>query len=76
MKKVISLLLVVVFLATMTSCLAIGTGGEKVNNQTPTLGQELMDLQKAKDSGAITVKEYEELKEHLKNNYKPTESES
>ena len=74
MKKVISLLLVVVFLATMTSCLAIGTGGEKVNNQTPTLGQELMDLQKAKDSGAITVKEYEELKEHLKKNYNPTES--
>ncbi len=74
MKRVICMLLVVVFLATMASCLAIGTGGEKVNNQPPTLGQELMDLQKAKDSGAITVKEYEELKEHLKKNYGPTES--
>ena len=76
MKSVICLLLVVVFLATMTSCLAIGTGGEKVNNQTPTLGRELMDLQKAKDSGAITAKEYDELKENLKNNYKSPESES
>jgi hypothetical protein len=74
MKRAICMLLVVVFLATMASCLAIGTGGEKVNNQPPTLGQELMDLQKAKDSGAITVKEYEELKEHLKKNYDPTEN--
>ncbi len=44
------------------------------NNQQPTLGQELMDLQKAKDSGAITAKEYDKLKEHLKKNYAPTES--
>jgi len=74
MKRVIYMLIVLVLLATMTSCLAIGTGGEKASNQQPTLGQELMDLQKAKDSGAITAKEYDELKENLKKNYKPTES--
>lgn len=66
MKKLVTLCLVIAVLMTMTSCLAIGTGGEKVDNQ-PTLGQELMDLQKAKDSGAITQKEYVELKEKIKN---------
>ncbi len=44
---------------------AIGTGGKKINN-SPTLGQELIDLQKAKDEGAITPKEYDELKDKLK----------
>ena len=67
MKRVINMLLVVVLLTTMTSCLAIGTGGEKVNHKhKTTLGQELIDLQKAKDTGAISEREYAELKEKLK----------
>jgi hypothetical protein len=58
-----------VLLTTVVSCLAIGTGGEKIDNK-PTLGEELMDLQKARYEGAISQKEYEELKDKLKKNYK------
>ena len=68
MKKVISVLLVLVLITSMVSCMAIGTGGKKVNNN-PTLGQELIDLKKAKDEGAISQQEYEELKKKLKNAY-------
>jgi hypothetical protein len=48
----------------MVSCIAIGTGGKKVKDR-PTLGQEMIDLQKAKDEGAISQQEYEELKVKL-----------
>ena len=68
MKKVISVLLVIVIMASMVSCLAIGTGGKKTNDR-PTLGQELIDLKKAKDEGAISQQEYEVLKEKLKETY-------
>jgi hypothetical protein len=61
MKKVISVLLVIVMITSMVSCIAIGTGGKKVKDR-PTLGQEMIDLQKAKDEGAISQQEYEELK--------------
>jgi len=65
MKKAFSVLLVIVLTTSMVSCMAIGTGGKKINNK-PTLGQELIDLRKAKDEGAVTPKEYEELKDKLK----------
>lgn len=65
MRKIIGILLVAILLASMTSCIAVGSGGEKINNQ-PTIGQQLIDLQKAKDEGAITQEEYEELKDKLK----------
>lgn len=68
MKKVISVFLVIVMITSMVSCMAIGTGGKKVNNN-PTLGQELIDLKKAKDEGAISQQEYEELKKKLKDAY-------
>jgi hypothetical protein len=68
MKKVISALLVLVLITSMVSCMAIGTGGKKVNNN-PTLGQELIDLKKAKDEGAVSQQEYEELKKKLKDAY-------
>ena len=35
----------------------------------PTLGQELIELKNAKDSGAISEQEYEEMKEKLKKSY-------
>lgn len=69
MKKVGRIIIVMVLLTTVVSCLAIGTGGEKIDNK-PTLGEELMDLQKARYEGAISQKEYEELKDKLKKNYK------
>lgn len=66
MKKMIGMILVMVLMATLSSCIAVGSGGEKVHNH-PTIGQQLIDLQKAKDDGAITQQEYEELKDKLKN---------
>jgi len=65
MKRMIAIFLVIAVLTTMTSCLAIGTGGKKIDDR-PTLGQELLDLQKAKEAGAVSQEEYEELKEKLK----------
>ena len=66
MKKTIGIILIMMLLATLSSCIAIGSGGEKVHNH-PTIGQQFIDLQKAKDDGAISQQEYEELKEKLKN---------
>lgn len=68
MKKISVLVLAVCFLmATLSGC-AIGTkGATSVSN--PTLGQELIDLKKAKDSGVISTEEYEKLKEKLKKSY-------
>jgi len=68
MKKIISVLLVLTILTTMVSCIAVGSGGKKVENQT-TLGQQLIDLKKARDEGAISEQEYEELREKLKQYY-------
>jgi hypothetical protein len=49
----------------MVSCIAVGTGGEKIE-QKPTFGQELIDLKKARDAGAISEQEYKEMKVELK----------
>jgi len=68
MKKIISVLLVIALLATMVSCIAVGSGGKKVDNQ-PTLGQQLIDLKKARDEGAVSAQEYAELREKLKKSY-------
>lgn len=44
----------------LTGCIAsIGSGKDRVTNVQPTRGQELLDLQKARDKGAITPEEYE-----------------
>jgi len=43
-----------------TGCLGLSIGGGTKNaNQTATPGQQLIDLQKAKESGAITEAEYQ-----------------
>jgi hypothetical protein len=47
----------------------VGSGGKKIEQQ-PTLGQELLDLKKARDEGAISDREYEEMKEKLKSSNK------
>ena len=66
MKKIIRTIFVMILVSTLVSCLAVGTGGKKIEQQ-PTLGQELLDLKKAKDEGAISDQEYNEMKEKLKN---------
>ena len=68
MRKIISVLVVLTILTTMVSCIAVGSGGKKVENQT-TLGQQLIDLKKARDEGAVSAQEYEELREKLKKSY-------
>ena len=65
MKKIIRTIFVMILVSTLVSCLAVGTGGKKIEQQ-PTLGQELLDLKKAKDEGAISGQEYNEMKEKLK----------
>lgn len=52
-----------------TGCLALQVGGgDKKEVQTATTGQQLVDLQKAKDSGAITDAEYQVQKAKLLGN--------
>ena len=44
-------------------------GSDTQQSKKPTLGQELMELKEAKDSGAISEQNYLELKEKLKKSY-------
>ena len=67
MKRIGRIVLGLVLLTTSLSACAIGSGKTEVSK--PTLGQELMELKKAKDSGAISEQEYEELKEKLKRSH-------
>ena len=66
MRKFIGTIFVIILIATLVSCIAVGSGGKKIEQQ-PTLGQELLDLKKARDEGAISDLEYNEMKEKLKN---------
>ena len=45
-------------------CVALGTGSKTIT-QKPTLGQQLVDLQKAKDVGAINDAEFQAQKAKL-----------
>ena len=67
-RKLTFLLLALVFLFLIVSGCCGGSKETKVvtePSKTTTTGQELQDLQKAKESGAITEKEYEEAKEKI-----------
>jgi hypothetical protein len=68
MKKISLIVVAVFFVTSVVSCMAIGTGGKQIDEKA-TLGQELIDLQKAKDEGAISDQEYKELREKLKESY-------
>ncbi len=68
MRKIICVILMLAMLTIMASCIAVGAGGKKVENQ-PTLGQQLIDLKKAQDEGAISKQEYAELREKLKKSH-------
>ena len=68
MRKRICVILMLTVLTTMVSCIAVGAGGKKVENQ-PTLGQQLIDLKKAQDEGAISKQEYAELRDKLKKSH-------
>lgn len=60
MKKIIVPTLIGLAAMTLTGCLGIQLGGGSTTKpQTPTVGQQLIDLQQAKNSGAITDAEYQ-----------------
>ncbi len=66
MKKLSAIILSILLISCigLTSC---GGGGAKTEIQRTdkTLGQELIDLQKAHEAGAIDKKEYEKAKKAL-----------
>lgn len=61
MKKVMSMLMVLA----LTGCMT-GNDMTVVKNRHTTIGQELVDLKKAYDENAITIEEYDLLKEEIK----------
>lgn len=69
MKKFFSLSLMLIAAASLlTGCLNLQIGGGSSSKaQTPTVGQQLTDLQKAKDSGAITEAEFQAQKSKILN---------
>ena len=68
MKKAIVIIVLAFFFVTLVGCIGI-QGGSDQGRAEPTLGQQLIDLKKAKDEGAITHEEYKEFKEKLKQFY-------
>jgi hypothetical protein len=55
-------------LVLLTGCLNLQLGGgTSTKGQAPTVGQQLIDLQHAKDSGAITDAEYQAQKAKILN---------
>ncbi|HEU5123841.1 MAG TPA: SHOCT domain-containing protein [Verrucomicrobiae bacterium] len=69
MKKLIVPILVGFSAMTLlTGCIGLSIGGGTTTKPvTATVGQQLVDLQKAKDSGAITEAEYQDQKSKLLN---------
>jgi len=67
MKKQFLALILAGFAVTLFSgCVGLSIGGgSKTQTQTATVGQQLIDLQKAKDTGAISEAEYQSEKAKL-----------
>lgn len=67
MKRLLVPLLIGISAATLCSgCVGLQVGGgTTTHTQAPTLGQQLIDLQKAKDAGIITDAEYQSQKAKL-----------
>jgi PBP1b-binding outer membrane lipoprotein LpoB len=66
MKKLLPLAIITASAMLLTGCLSLQLGGgESHEVKSPTLGQQLVDLQKAKDSGAITDAEFQTQKAKL-----------
>lgn len=56
----------VLILSTSTGCVfSLGSNGRGSASADPTIGQELIDLKKARDGGAITGEEYEAQKKKV-----------
>jgi hypothetical protein len=67
-KPFIPLLAGLLAMTLLTGCLELHLGGGATSTvQSPTLGQQLIDLQKAKDAGAISDQDYQAQKGKLIN---------
>ncbi|MGA2684505.1 MAG: SHOCT domain-containing protein [Verrucomicrobiota bacterium] len=67
-KPFIPLLAGLLAMTLLIGCLELHLGGGATSNlQSPTLGQQLIDLQKAKDAGAISDQDYQAQKAKLLN---------
>jgi hypothetical protein len=65
-KSFIPLLVGLSALMLFTGCIGVQLGGGTTNRtQAATVGQQLIDLQKAKDAGIITDAEYQAQKARL-----------
>ncbi len=62
--KIVSIILLMFFI---TSCSLLDVESSDVTNNYTTVGQELMDLKKAYEAGAISEEEYNKLKQELLN---------
>jgi phosphate/sulfate permease len=69
MKRIILPILTTLSAVTiLTGCIGLSIGSGTTSKPTSaTIGQQLMDLQKAKDTGAITEAEYQAQKAKLLN---------
>jgi hypothetical protein len=66
MKKLSALTFIALASATLlTGCVVALGSGTTTKPQNPTVGQQLIDLQKAKDAGAISDQEYQTQKAKL-----------
>lgn len=65
-KAYIAGLAIMITFALSASCVYKTGSGEEAKIIEQTFGQELMDLKKAKEAGAISDQEYEDLKVKLK----------
>ncbi|MBL9147623.1 MAG: hypothetical protein JNM94_02920 [Phycisphaerae bacterium] len=63
LSPVASMLAVTAFLATLTGCVAVGGTVHKAPQ--PTTGQQLIDLRRALDCGAIDQAEYDRLRQEF-----------
>ena len=63
MTRLIQTVFLGVVLYALPGCLVIG--GHSSDTVLPTVGQQLIDLKKARDQGAISPEEYERLKQQL-----------
>jgi len=70
MKKLfVPLLIGLSSLMLFTGCIGLKIGGGTTTRaQSPTVGQQLIDLQKAKDAGIITEAEYQTQKSKVLGN--------
>jgi len=60
MKRLISLTAALMAVLMLNGCIALSFGGgSKTESKKATAGQQLTDLRKAKDSGAITEAEFQ-----------------